>query len=471
VLCAECRAVNGTPAHQQGPLRSSRHEIAPLYRWQREALEAWRNHGSRGVIEAVTGAGKTRVALVAIDELIARGGRAAVVVPTIDLQKQWAKLLLRYLPESVRVGYLGDGDRGDLGRYQVVVAVAASAARRPLLPRLVGFPALLVADECHRYGAISWANILDDRFTYRLGLTATYEREDGGVDDFLGPFFGGICYRLNYAGALADGAVCDFRLAFVGVRFTANEKANYEEQAEGAYKFKRILHEDYGLPREPFGDFMLQANVLSKGSRADGALVARAYLGFFSRRRAVLASAEGKLDRLRQIVPAVKVADRSILFSQTRVAAARAIEMFSGVGLRAAVLHAGMDRWERREVLADFEDDKYDVVGAPKLLDEGIDVPAADLAMILATSRSRRQMVQRMGRVLRKKEDGRAARIAIFFVEGTTEDPAEGSHEDFLELIQPVALQCVRFPDDESASTALIDFLSNVGRVASEPGR
>jgi RNA polymerase primary sigma factor len=203
-------------------------------------LEAWRSHGSRGVIEAVTGAGKTRIGLVAIDEMIARGGRAAVIVPTIELQKQWAKLLLRYLPDAVRVGYLGDGDRGDLGRYQVVVAVAAGAAKRPLLPGLAGFPSLLVADECHRYGSMNWANILDKRFAERLGLTATYEREDGGVDDFLGPFFGGVCYRLGYPGALVDEAICNFRLAFVGVRFTTNERANYEEQTEGGYKFKRI---------------------------------------------------------------------------------------------------------------------------------------------------------------------------------------------------------------------------------------
>jgi RNA polymerase primary sigma factor len=411
----------------------------------------------------VTGSGKTRVALEAIADLVAGGGRAAVVVPTIDLQKQWAKHLIRFLPESVRVGYLGDGDRGDLGRYQVVVAVAAGAARRRLLPGIVGFPALLIADECHRYGAVKWANILDERFALRLGLTATYEREDGGVDDFLGPFFGGVCYRLDYRGALADGAVCDFRLAFVGVRFSPHEMADYQEQADGAYKFKRILHEQYGLPHEPFGEFLLQANVLAKGAREGGARVARAYLGFFSRRRAILASADGKLARLREIVPAVRVADRSILFSQTKEAAANAIGVFRDSGLRAAVLHSGMERWERREVLADFEDDRYDVVGAPRLLDEGIDVPAADLAMILATSRSRRQMIQRMGRVLRKKEDGRVARVAIFFVEGTTEDPAGGSHEDFLELIEPVALEVRRFAEQEADPSELVDFLSNMG--------
>ena len=68
-------------------------------------------------------------------------------------------------------------------------------------------------------------------------------------------------------------------------------------------------------------------------------------------------------------------------------------------------------------------------MSAPRVLDEGVDVPAADLAVIVGASRSRRQMIQRMGRILRRKSDGRLARLAVLFVEGTVEDPAAGAHE------------------------------------------
>jgi superfamily II DNA or RNA helicase len=74
------------------------------------------------------------------------------------------------------------------------------------------------------------------------------------------------------------------------------------------------------------------------------------------------------------------------------------------------------------------------------VLDEGVDVPAADLAVVLAASRSRRQMVQRMGRVLRRKDDGRPARLVIVHAVGTVEDPATGAHEGFLDEVLPVAL-------------------------------
>ena len=79
------------------------------------------------------------------------------------------------------------------------------------------------------------------------------------------------------------------------------------------------------------------------------------------------------------------------------------------------------------------------MLAAPRVLDEGVDVPAADLAVIIGASRSRRQMVQRMGRVLRKKADGRRARFVVVFVEDTVEDPCSGAHETFLEEVVKVA--------------------------------
>jgi superfamily II DNA or RNA helicase len=79
------------------------------------------------------------------------------------------------------------------------------------------------------------------------------------------------------------------------------------------------------------------------------------------------------------------------------------------------------------------------VLAAPRLLDDGVDVPTADLAVIVGASRSRRQMIQRMGRVLRRKPAGRWARFAVVFVEGTVEDPDAGAHEAFLDEIVDVA--------------------------------
>jgi hypothetical protein len=103
---------------------------------------------------------------------------------------------------------------------------------------------------------------------------------------------------------------------------------------------------------------------------------------------------------------------------------------------------------DRRTALQRFSSGALQVIVAPRVLDEGVDVPAADLAVIVSASKTRRQMIQRMGRVLRRKDDGRLARIAVLYLQGTTEDPSSGAHEAFLSEVTSVAEDLDDFPLD-----------------------
>jgi superfamily II DNA or RNA helicase len=242
---------------------------------------------------------------------------------------------------------------------------------------------------------------------------------------------------VDYEKALEEGIIAPFKIAFVGVPFTRNEREEYDEYDAKASKYRRRLINEYGLPEEPFGEFMREVTKFSK-SGEEGSKWAGFYLNAFTQRRKVLAGTRSKYDRLEDLVEAAHRADKTIIFAQTKEAAERAAAPFVESGISGAVLESGMQRLERKRVLAGFETDDYELVAAPKLLDEGIDVAAADLAIIVAASASRRQMIQRMGRVLRLKEDGRLARLVVLYVEGTSEDP-EVAHEGFLDLVMDVA--------------------------------
>lgn len=225
-----------------------------LYPWQRRALAAWRSRGSRGVVEAVTGAGKTRLALQAILETLGGGGKAAVVVPTLELVRQWRREIDRFVvPRIARpllIGVLGGGARGDLLHFDVLVMTAASAAQTELSdPGPLG---LLVADECHHYGAEVWSLSLDEAFEQRLGLTATYEREDHGLREWLDPYFGGVSYRVGYREALREEVIAHFRLAFVGARLSPTEKHAYDKASEDAHKYRQRLIRDWEVPARAF---------------------------------------------------------------------------------------------------------------------------------------------------------------------------------------------------------------------------
>ena len=420
-----------------------------LYAWQADALAAWERAGRRGVIEAVTGSGKTMVGVAATLAELSRRRQVLVLVPTVELARQWVTTLTPRLPGGTSVGQMGAGTGDTLATHDVLVAVVNSARAgdvRPIRPC-----GLLVADECHRYAGAVNRLALDGRFEHRLGLSATYARDDGGHLAWLDPYFGGTCFRLGYARAVSENVTARFTVTLVGCRLSPSERACYDELTEELRKLWGRLVGRHGLPAQPFAAFLAAVAEAAEGD-GDAACTARAYRRSVLERRRLLADTPAKDAAIVALAPAVADADRTIVFTQSIEASERMARLLGDTGLRSAVVHSRLPLPDRRGVLSRFARGELDVVSAPRVLDEGIDVPAADLAVIAGASSSRRQMVQRMGRVLRRKADGRRARFAVLFVEGTVEDPAAGAHEGFLDEVSDVADELRRLP-----STLLAD--------------
>jgi superfamily II DNA or RNA helicase len=426
----------------------ARLDAMALRPWQAEALAAWSATG-RGVIEAVTGTGKTRLALAAIRMVSDRSARALVLVPTLELQDQWVREVRAAMPD-LRVGRLGGGHDDDLFACDVVVATPHSAATVPvdLPPQTVG---LLVADEAHRYGAPTWAAALSESFALRLALTATYERGDDGIVEVLEPYFGELTYRYGYDRAVADGTVAPFRIALVGVELEPAEREAYDAADTRVRQLHRELVGGLRMPRDPKELFAAVAAVVAEAERSGNAgpqsRTCREYLMRVRERRDIAATASAKLDVCRAVGPVLR-GRRSLVFTDTVEQADQAARVLTGLRPdppSAETIHGGLTAQRRRIRLASFRRGDLDVVVAPRVLDEGVDVPAADLAVVLAAFRTRRQMVQRLGRVLRVKRDGREARLVIAHALGTSEDPAVGGHRDFLGDVRSVARRVDRF--------------------------
>ncbi|MEX2503546.1 MAG: DEAD/DEAH box helicase [Egicoccus sp.] len=426
-------------------------DLLQLRDWQAEALAAWSATG-RGVVEAVTGTGKTRLAMAAIRIVADRGGRSFVLAPTLELQDQWVRELRAAAPD-LRVGRLGGGNRDDLFERDVVVSTPHSAATVPIEPP-PGTLGLLVADEAHRYGAPTWGAALHEAFSMRLALTATYERNDDGLVEVLEPYFGEVVHRYGYDRAVADGTVAPFRIATVGVRLRADEQDAYDRADARARQLHRELVGGLGMPKDPRKLFAAVSAVVAaaepapgmvgSGGGADGAQVraCREYLVRVRERREIAATCTGKLAICAAAAPGLS-GRRSLVFTDTvEQAEDAAAELVRG-GVHAETLHGGLADDKRRIRLAQFRRGRIDALVAPRVLDEGVDVPDADVAVVLAAFRTRRQLIQRLGRVLRVKDDGRAATLLLGHAVDTHEDPARGGHADFLRQVRDVALEVV----------------------------
>src|SRR4051812_47248264 len=439
-----------------------------LYRWQLDALISWLRCGRRGVIEAVTGSGKTDVAIAAASDALRRGRFVLVVVPSRVLMEQWHGRLTAAIPDA-RIGRLGDSGKDIPTSCDVLVATRHSAAaHKPTPPGTGG--GLLIVDECHGLGGRTLRRALLPQYDERLGLTATLERSDDGVTELLLPYFGGICHRFGFEQAIADGVCAPPRVALVGVELTVDERAEYTSTEHQLVNARQHLRQVHGMPLEPFGDFLAAvAHLAERDSGADGR-AARDYLDAFSKRREIVARSSGKYELLGHLANAIREGHGALVFTETVRAANHAINRLDPL-VSIDLITGSTGRRQRRETLDRLRVRRLDAVAAPRVLDEGVDVPDANLGIVISASRTRRQMIQRMGRILRRKQPGVAARLVIMFAKDTTEDPTNRIERDgFLDELERISEAMQVFDDQQSE--ALDAFLAAPGpEVVPEPER
>lgn len=422
--------VHGGPPATWG--ESGPRSAPPLRAWQREALDAWAAHGRFGVVEAVTGTGKSRVGVEAIREALKDDFDVVVVVPTVDLVEQWVRTLRNSGITDVGTNGLGYG--ASWMRQHVIVSTVQSLYLNP--PQRADGKVLVVADECHRYGAPQWSKALSPTYRRRLGLTATFERNDEGIGVLARYFGGGPVYRIGFPEAIRTGVVARYDVKLAGVDLTPREHRTYADADERAKDARqRLLAAEF--PAEPFGAFMTAVQQAAEDD-SDPTVedLARQYLKAFSERVDIMAGAARKLEVMRALAPAVDASKGALVFTRRKESAEELALVLKDEGVKAEPIHSDHTSTQRRERIAGLKTGRVRALVAPNVLDEGVDVPDVDLGVVMSGSKSRRQMIQRMGRVLRLKADGRKATFIVVYARGTAEDlsGADGQ-EGSLDLI------------------------------------
>jgi superfamily II DNA or RNA helicase len=376
------------------PLRTSRDPFPH----QTEALETWWKTGGRGVVVLPTGTGKTFLAVLAIH----RAARPTLVVtPTIDLLHQWyGELLVAF---DVPVGLLGGGEYD----FQPLTVTTYDSAHL-YLERWANRYGLIVFDECHHLpGPTYLFSAVGSLAPYRLGLTATPERGDG-QEHLLNALIGPIVYRREIQ-ELSGQFLAEYRTERLYVELSPEEEARYKQAREIYLGFLT----DHGISISgPHGwQRFIQETCRTREGRA-------AFQAYREQRRISLA-APAKLQLLDHLLERHRT-DRVLIFTHDNATVYEIARRF----LVPAITHQTKAK-ERRKILDAFGSGEYPVVVTSRVLNEGVDVPAANVGIILSGTGTVREHVQRLGRLLRKHGDKQA-----HLYEVVTRNTAEESTSD-----------------------------------------
>lgn len=381
-----------------GPKRTLRpHQVS--------VLESWERAGKRGIVVFATGGGKTLVAIEAIRRWTAQNKPAIVAVPSTLLHRQWLSEIRSELPD---IPVLQCGAKADKGTWlgslatftdgdpelgpRITLTTYATAVSDDFMARVRGGDhVLVVADEVHRVGAPDSRRFLSLEAGGRLGLSATPERygDPAGTDAIFDYFGQPLDPRFGIREAIDAKQLVPYDYLVETVELSPDEQDKWVD-------LSRRMAQQY--------------------ARSDGVRDDR--FDYLARERArILKGASAKTDKALEVLDALQHSgDRWLVYCESKKHLRSVRETIEHRGRRVLEYHSDTTG-VGDEIFELFE--MGGVLLAIKCLDEGVDLPFINKALILASTTNPREYIQRRGRVLRTSDDKHSALIVdVLVVDG-----------------------------------------------------
>ena len=387
-----------------------------LHDYQKEAIASWVGENYHGIFDMATGTGKTFTGLGAISKISEdMNDKLAVIIvcPYQHLVEQWVEDIVRFNMKPI-IGYSSSPQKDWKQRLSKAVRDQKLRADKSFFCFVctnatftndfvqeqiskIHSPVLLVVDEAHNFGAASYARLQDERFTYRLALSATLERhrdEEGTA--LLYSFFGKKCIEYSLERAIDEDKLTPYKYYPIVVHLNEDELLAYEQLS---YEMSKCIIKGKN------GKYKLNKH---------GEILAL-------RRARIVAGASEKLDALREEIKpyihdnnilvycgATNVLDDKSDCSSSDAGDVRQIEAVTRIlgnefGMDVAQFTSKENMETRASIKEQFQrGDRLQAIVAIKCLDEGVNIPGIRTAFILASTTNPKEYIQRRGRVLRK---------------------------------------------------------------------
>ncbi|HZH38514.1 MAG TPA: DEAD/DEAH box helicase family protein [Bacillales bacterium] len=364
----------------KSPLQNNVSDEIVLRDYQSEALKRWIENDKRGCIILPTGAGKT---IIAIKAIIETDSSTLIVVPTLNLMEQWFESIKRICKDKNLVGMFGGGYE-DI-KMITITTYDSAYLKSSFLGNKFKF---IIFDEAHHLASEKYSSIGEHFISpYRLGLTATIEREDGR-HIMLFDLIGNIIYEKDFYELAERNYLANFKLEKRTINMLPNEVIQYKNKIKEYNKILKDARIFYPIRLEKLIILSSNNNDLRK------ALLLR------NEALEISLNSKAKILELEKILRENNLERKTIIFTiHTKLA-----YTISNRFLIPVITHRTKNE-ERNEILDGFKRGKYRIITTTKVLDEGTDIPDANTGIILSGTGSKREFVQRLGRLLRPKDN------------------------------------------------------------------
>ncbi len=391
----------------------------PLRPYQKEALDEWIRHGRRGILAMATGTGKTLVALAAIEQEICEGRSVVVAVPTRALRAQWDREVRASLDGIGIVSLAGDQEMFQPGVIEtclagpkpiVLIGVMDSLTKERFLERaqrcLARRQFSLVVDEVHRIGSDARSRIMELRCEHRLGLSATPDRPwDEEGNEAIRSYFGEVVFRFDIGDAIQRGVLSPYRYYPEEVPLGPREQKEVEQLAQRITIAMARLAKQLDMPMSA-GVMRILTTAYKLGLPDAPGLTAA-----LQQRADVTKKAEAKVALAEGVFHKHPKLRRVLVYCDDNEQLVAVNERLLAAGISTVQYVGEMDEAQRTSAIRAIEGGTARAVLSMRCLDEGVDLPSCDGALILASSKTWREFVQRRGRVLRRHPEKAVATI------------------------------------------------------------
>jgi superfamily II DNA or RNA helicase len=364
-----------------------------LREWQAKAFPLWWAK-KRGIVKVVTGGGKTVFAIHCLTKYLEENNDHSIfiVVPSIALLDQWYEGLQKDFNEK-EIALNGGGEHIEkLSR----INISTIDSVKNIIQQFDASKTLLIVDECHKIGTEKRGEVLSSSWHATLGLSATPERDyDDNFYIIIRKILGDIIFDYDYIDAREDEVIVNFKLLYAYAAMTPDEEEKYKKFT------KSIQRRAATIGGNDMNDYPLKMLI-------------------FNRARMVKNSKNRSPFGIELLQKHKR--DSWIVFTENKKQAKEFNKIINTKGYKSAIYNTDLDNAEREENLNNFKNGNLNVLVSCTALDEGFDMPEADGAMILSASSSKRQRIQRMGRVLRITANKQNALIVTVYSSKTEFD-------------------------------------------------